>query len=188
MSGRPQYGDLLIRVFQVEAFDNDRRILRIKLHRPADPVGLFTGDEGGAAAAEQIHHHALGALLFLIGYAAAGSASWSDGRRSSWACRNSRWWTASGRRTTYASRWVASHRARARAATVMGCVPTPGSSSPRYIHRKYESRTPESRRKFSLRYLHGRCTRCRPRPYAPPCFLNAASRNEKNCSSAILSF
>ena len=59
--------DFLRRIFLIKPLNNDAGIFGVKLHRAADAVGLLAGDERGAAAAEQVHDHAVGRRAVLDG-------------------------------------------------------------------------------------------------------------------------
>ena len=61
----PEHCDLLIRIIQMETFYYNSSILRVEFHRFADAVGLLTGNQSGAAAAEQIHHYSVRSAAVL---------------------------------------------------------------------------------------------------------------------------
>ena len=55
----PQQPDILRSILIGIAHHNGCSVLRIQLHGTTDAVGLFTGHERAAAAAEQIQHDAV---------------------------------------------------------------------------------------------------------------------------------
>ena len=59
--------DFLRRIFLIKPLNNDAGIFGVKLHRAADAVGLFAGDERGATTAKQVHHYAVGRRAVLDG-------------------------------------------------------------------------------------------------------------------------